>query len=237
MSEPIDEYCIQQITDFKDHKLVSITKEGLELPSSEEDKDRFNTLKTDYELVCTKIKEMLDGKIESVTVSTLLNSSPCCIVTGNHGWSANMERIMKAQALRDNNSMGFMMSKKHLEINPSHPIINRIRDQINDNEDNISHIKSLVYLIYDTALLTSGFTLEEPTVFANRMYNIIQLGLGINPDDETIPENHETIPENHETIPENHESHVPQNNSETYKSYSNNLDNDALNNEDMEHVD
>ena len=179
MGEPIDEYCIQQVSDFKEHKLISITKEGFTLPESDEEKLRQETLRSEYDSVCQKIKEMLNGKVESVNISTRLVDSPCCIVTGSHGWSANMERIMKAQALRDNQSMGFMSSKKHLEINPNHPIISTIRNRLSQEEPDLATINNLVFLIYDTALLTSGFTLEQPNVFASRMYNIIELGLGI----------------------------------------------------------
>ena len=166
MGEPIDEYCIQQVSDFKEHKLISITKEGFTLPESDEEKLRQETLRSEYDSVCQKIKEMLNGKVESVNVSTRLVDSPCCIVTGSHGWSANMERIMKAQALRDNQSMGFMSSKKHLEINPNHPIISTIRNRLSQEEPDLATINNLVFLIYDTALLTSGFTLEQPNVFA-----------------------------------------------------------------------
>lgn len=104
-------------------KLVSVTKEGLELPESEEDKKKFEEDKVKYEKLCKVIKDILDKKVQKVSVSNRLTSSPCCIVTSEYGWSANMERIMKAQALSTSSTMGYMASKKNLEINPDHSIM------------------------------------------------------------------------------------------------------------------
>merc|ERR1712228_974771 len=108
MTEPIDEYVVQQLKEFDGKNLVSVTKEGLELPEDEEEKKKTEA---------DKEKDILDKKIEKVVVSNRLVSSPCCIVTSQYGWTANMERIMKAQALRDTSTMGYMAAKKHLEIN------------------------------------------------------------------------------------------------------------------------
>merc|ERR1712023_317719 len=123
MVEPIDEYCVQQLKEYDGKKLVAVTKEGLELPEDEEEKKKFEEDKAKYEQLCKVMKDILDKKVEKVTVSNRLVSSPGCIVTGQYGWSANMERIMKAQALRDATSMGYMAAKKHFEINPDHAII------------------------------------------------------------------------------------------------------------------
>jgi molecular chaperone HtpG len=104
-------------------KLVSVTKENLELPESEDEKKKFEEDKVKYEKLCKVMKDILDKKVQKVSVSNRLVSSPCCIVTSEYGWSANMERIMKGQALRDSSTMGYMASKKHLEINPDHSIM------------------------------------------------------------------------------------------------------------------
>lgn len=112
-----------------------------------------------------------------VTVSNRLVSSPCCIVTSTYGWTANMERIMKAQALRDNSTMGYMMAKKHLEINPDHPIVETLRQKA-DADKNDKAVKDLVVLLFETALLSSGFSLEDPQTHSNRIYRMIKLGLG-----------------------------------------------------------
>merc|ERR1711922_110847 len=120
MTEPIDEYVVQQLKEFDGKNLVSVTKEGLELPEDEEEKKKKEADKAKFEPLCKVMKDILDKKVEKVVVSNRLVSSPCCIVTSQYGWTANMERIMKAQALRDTSTMGYMAAKKHLEINPDH---------------------------------------------------------------------------------------------------------------------
>uniref|UniRef100_A0A8C6K9F7 Heat shock protein 90, alpha (cytosolic), class B member 1 n=1 Tax=Nothobranchius furzeri TaxID=105023 RepID=A0A8C6K9F7_NOTFU len=184
MTEPIDEYCVQQLKEFDGKTLVSVTKEGLELPEDEDEKKKMEEDKAKYENLCKLMKEILDKKVEKVTVSNRLVSSPCCIVTSTYGWTANMERIMKAQALRDNSTMGYMMAKKHLEINPDHPIMETLRQKA-EADKNDKAVKDLVVLLFETALLSSGFSLDDPQTHSNRIYRMIKLGLGI--DDDDIP--------------------------------------------------
>uniref|UniRef100_A0A4W4FX61 Histidine kinase/HSP90-like ATPase domain-containing protein n=1 Tax=Electrophorus electricus TaxID=8005 RepID=A0A4W4FX61_ELEEL len=177
MVEPIDEYCVQQLKEFDGKTLVSVTKEGLELPEDEEEKKKMEEDKSKFENLCKLMKEILDKKVEKVTVSNRLVSSPCCIVTSTYGWTANMERIMKAQALRDNSTMGYMMAKKHLEINPDHPIMETLRQKA-EADKNDKAVKDLVILLFETALLSSGFSLDDPQTHSNRIYRMIKLGLG-----------------------------------------------------------
>eukprot|EP00064_Thunnus_orientalis_P009655 superscaffoldBa00001240_g9680 len=184
MTEPIDEYCVQQLKEFDGKSLVSVTKEGLELPEDEEEKKKMEEDKAKFENLCKLMKEILDKKVEKVTVSNRLVSSPCCIVTSTYGWTANMERIMKAQALRDNSTMGYMMAKKHLEINPDHPIVETLRQKA-EADKNDKAVKDLVILLFETALLSSGFSLDDPQTHSNRIYRMIKLGLGI--DDDDVP--------------------------------------------------
>merc|ERR1711976_350487 len=182
MTEPIDEYCVQQLKEYDGKKLVSVTKEGLQLPEDEDEKKKFEEDKAKFEKFCEQVKEILGtSRVEKVVVSNRLATSPCCIVTAEHGWSANMERIMKAQALRDNSTMGYMAAKKHLEVNPDHSIIRAINDKITADENDRS-IKDLVLLMYETALLTSGFSLDDPQVHASRIHKMIKLGLSIDDD-------------------------------------------------------
>ncbi|CAI2354242.1 unnamed protein product [Caenorhabditis sp. 36 PRJEB53466] len=186
MCDPIDEYCVQQLKEYDGKKLVSVTKEGLELPESEEEKKKFEEDKVKYENLCKVIKDILEKKIEKVAVSNRLVSSPCCIVTSEYGWSANMERIMKAQALRDSSTMGYMAAKKHLEINPDHAIMKTLRERV-EADKNDKTVKDLVVLLFETALLSSGFSLEEPQSHASRIYRMIKLGLDIGDDDVEVP--------------------------------------------------
>lgn len=184
MTEPIDEYCVQQLKEFDGKKLVSVTKEGLELPEDEEDKKKREQDKEKYEPLCKLMKDILDKKVEKVLVSNRLVSSPCCIVTSQYGWSATMERIMKAQALRDTSTMGYMAAKKHLEINPDHSIIKTLKTKV-DQDKNDKSVKDLVTLLYETSLLASGFALELPQQHADRIFRMVKLGLGIDEEDAT----------------------------------------------------
>ena len=186
MTEPIDEYVVQQMKEFDGKQLVSVTKEGLELPEDEEEKKKREEDKAKYENLCKVMKNILDNKVEKVVVSNRLVDSPCCIVTSQYGWTANMERIMKAQALRDTSTMGYMAAKKHLEINPDHAIIDTLRQKAEVDKSDKA-VKDLVILLFETALLSSGFTLDEPQVHAARIYRMIKLGLGID-EEESAPE-------------------------------------------------
>lgn len=185
MTEPIDEYVVQQMREYDGKTLVSVTKEGLELPEDEEEKKKREEDKVKFEGLCKVMKNILDSKVEKVVVSNRLVESPCCIVTAQYGWSANMERIMKAQALRDTSTMGYMAAKKHLEINPDHSIVETLRQKA-DADKNDKAVKDLVILLYETALLSSGFTLDEPQVHASRIYRMIKLGLGIDEDEPVV---------------------------------------------------
>ncbi|XP_053672712.1 heat shock protein 83 [Anopheles nili] len=187
MTEPIDEYVIQQLKEYKGKQLVCVTKEGLDLPEDEAEKKKREEDKTKFENLCKVMKSVLESKVEKVVVSNRLVDSPCCIVTSQFGWSANMERIMKAQALRDSSAMGYMAGKKHLEINPDHAIVETLRQRA-DADKNDKAVKDLVILLYETALLSSGFSLDEPGTHASRIYRMIKLGLGIDEDEPMAAE-------------------------------------------------
>jgi molecular chaperone HtpG len=179
--DPIDEYAVQQIKEYDGKKLKSVTKEGLQL-DDEDDKKKTEELKADFEGLCALIKEVLGQKVEKVEVSTRLTDSPCALVTSEFGWSANMERIMKAQALRDSSMSSYMVSKKTMEINAEHPIMTELKSK-GDADKSDKTVKDLIWLLFDTALLTSGFSLEEPTQFAGRIHRMIKLGLSIDEGD------------------------------------------------------
>jgi len=187
MVEPIDEYVVQQMKEYDGKQLVSVTKEGLELPEDDDDKKKREEDKAKFEPLCKVMKDILDKKVEKVVVSNRLVESPCCIVTSQYGWTANMERIMKAQALRDTSTMGYMTAKKHLEINPDHPVMETLRQKAEADKHDKA-VKDLVMLLYETALLSSGFTLEDPQVHAARIYRMIKLGLGIDEEESQLVE-------------------------------------------------
>jgi len=183
MIDPIDEYAVQQLKEFEGKKLLAATKEGLDLAEDEDEKKAFEEAKAKTESLCKLMKEVLDDKVEKVVVSNRLADSPCVLVTGEYGWSANMERIMKAQALRDATQSAYMASKKTMEVNPTNSIITALREKA-DADQSDKTVKDLIWLLYDTSLLTSGFSLEEPATFASRIHRLVKLGLSIDDDDD-----------------------------------------------------
>merc|ERR1719421_2516411 len=192
MCDPIDEYAVQQLKEYEGKKLVCATKEGINLGETEDEKKELEELKAKAAPLCTLIKEVLEDKVEKVVVSNRLENAPCVLVTGEFGWSANMERIMKAQALRDSQSSAYMMSKKTMEINPSNPIISSLIDKVTADQSDKT-VKDVIWMLFDTSLLTSQFSLDDPTVFAGRIHRLIKLGLSIDDDDEEDVE--EDMPE------------------------------------------
>jgi len=183
MVDPIDEYAVQQLKEFEGKKLLSATKEGLQIEEDEDEKKAFEEAKAKTEGLCKLMKEVLDEKVEKVVISNRLADSPCCLVTGEYGWSANMERIMKAQALRDSTQSAYMSSKKTMEINPTNTIINALREKA-DADQSDKTVRDLIWLLYDTSLLTSGFSLDEPATFSARIHRLVKLGLSLDDDDD-----------------------------------------------------
>ena len=202
MVDPIDEYVVQQLKEYDGKKLVSVTKEGLELDETEEEKQAKEERKKAFEPLCTLMKDILGDKVEKVVVGDRIVDSPCVLVTGEYGWSANMERIMKAQALRDSSMAMYMSSKKTLEINAENPIMEELRKR-SETDKGDKTVKDLVQLLFESALLASGFSLDDPNTFSNRIYRMVKLGLSIDdtgddlglPDDDELPELEENAEE------------------------------------------
>merc|ERR1711953_509976 len=201
LTDPIDEYAIQQLKDYQGKTMACATKEGLDLCLSEEEKKKQEEEKAAFEGLCKKVKDILGSKVEKVIISDRMVNSPCSLVTGEYGWSANMERIMRAQALRDSTMSKYMMAKKTMELNPQLPIVKSLKDKLADDSGDKS-AKDLVMLLYETSLLTSGFSLEDPSSFSGRIHKLIRLGLSIEGDDDDADGDEDLSGDDEDDVPQ-----------------------------------
>lgn len=185
MVDPIDEFVLQQkLKEYDGKKLVSITMDGLfEPPEDDDDKecDRGDEERAEHERLCARIKEILGNRVEEVKMSRRISESPCVVVTEKFGFSANIERILKAGALRDSKATSSSSSyvAKILEVNPKHAIIRSLRRMVKKGKNEELLMKDLVLLMFDVALVVSGFSIEETDLFAKRVYGVARLGLGL----------------------------------------------------------
>merc|ERR1711907_113413 len=158
MVDPIDEYAVQQLKEYDGKKLKSTTKEGLHI-EDEDEKKKLEELKAEFEPLTKLMKEVLGDKVEKVLVGSRMADSPRVLTTSEYGWAANMERIMKAQAVRGNSMTSYMVSKKTMEINPKHSIMTELKKKAAADKSDKT-VKDLIWLLFDTSLLTSGFNLD-----------------------------------------------------------------------------
>jgi len=202
MVDPLDEYLMNHMTEYESKKFMSVSKEGFKLDESEDEKTREKILKEKFSDLAAWMKTVYGDKVEKVVVSNRIRSSPCVLVTGQYGWSANMERIMKKQAFANKDQQQYMVSKKTLEINPRHPLIKELKARSEQNPDD-SELKDMANLLYDSALLNSGFDMASPTDFASRVYRVMAKNMNIDPklefdEDEKIEVSQDSEPANNE---------------------------------------
>lgn len=181
MTDPMDEYLLDELVKFDGKNLISATKEELEFPETDEEKKKREQDQRKFENLCKVIKEILGKNVEKVVISNRLIQSPCCIVTSKHGWTANMERILKAQKLYDSSTENYMRAKKQLEINPDHPIINTLKEKAENNPRDKA-VSDLVILLFETSMLSSGFELKYPQFLVSKIYKMIECGLSLEED-------------------------------------------------------
>ena len=195
MVDPIDEYMVQNVTKYKDVELLNISKEGVKIDGDDTNEEDISKK---YENFCNKIKKMLDNRVEKVCMSSRLGDEPCCVSSTKYGWSANMERIIKAQTLQNDNivQQSQFMSKKVFELNPSNIVIKKLHEKYIDNNMDESTMKNMIDLLYETALLASGYIQEDPSHFSKKVYNMISLGIdgGGDEDEEAVDLEEEDSP-------------------------------------------
>lgn len=192
MTEAIDEYIIQHLDKYEDHKLVNITKENADIEGNKIDQDT----KKSYEGFCKKIKEVIGDQVTKVTVSNLPEDEPCCVTAASFGWSANMERIMKAQTLQANSvqQQANYMTKRNLEVNPQHKMIKKLYKDYNDSSMNENMFKNVIMLLFQTAMISSGYIQEDPSSYSKKVYDMISMGMSVGDDAAAETPSAETIP-------------------------------------------
>ncbi|KAE8674791.1 Endoplasmin-like protein [Hibiscus syriacus] len=177
-TDPVDEYLMQYLMDYDGKQFQNVSKEGLKIGKDPKNKE----LKESFKELTKWWKGALAGEnVDEVKISNRLDNTPCVVVTSKFGWSSNMERIMQSQTLSDASKQAYMRGKRVLEINPRHPIIKELRERVvKDPED--EGVKQTAQLIYQTALMESGFNLPDPKEFASRIYSSVRSSLDISPD-------------------------------------------------------
>jgi len=196
LTDPIDEYAIQNLTEFDGKKLQSVTKEGLKFGDEEEvDGKRADLYKEQFKPLTKWLKDLYSETVEKIAVSSRLQDTPCIFVTSQYGYSANMERIMQSQAFADNKRTQYLVSKKTMEINPRHPIVVELLKRSEESPDD-DDTKDLAWILHDTALLNSGFPVSDAKTFSARMYRMLKNGLALDSLDLVaeieVPEEEET---------------------------------------------
>merc|ERR1719261_1089905 len=210
LSDHLDEPCIQKLADYEGKKFVSIQKADVKLDESEDEKKRFSKLKDMYKPLTdwwkdkltelTKKGAMKDGgvKVESVAISKRLTESPVVVVTSQFGYSAQQEKVMKAQAFQNKDQMSMMAGRKTLEINPNHPVIADLLAKVKANKEDATAIDT-AQVLFQTALIESGYEIADPTSLVNRVYRLMSKELGVDPDaplkEVEVPEEEEEAEE------------------------------------------
>lgn len=188
--ESMDEYCITQLKEYKDFKLVDCSKDDIEVPLSDEEKAQKAQQKEDLQTLCRVTKDVLGDKVEKVVISDRLAQQPAAVSTAAFGWSSNMAKIMRNQPLGGDNTMySFMKPKQTLELNPDHTIVKSLQSRLGDASNIDKVVRDSIWLLYETSLLTSGFELDEPQVYSNRIFKLLSLGIQTDDvvEDDDVP--------------------------------------------------
>merc|ERR1719443_1971617 len=189
MTDSVDEYTVQHLTEFEGKRLINASREGLKLEEGDKEKRREDKYKEIFKPLLDYAKELLGKKVEKVQISKHLVNSPVVVLSADYGWTAQMEKVMKSQAFADQSKFEFMKSKRMFEINPRHPIIIELNNRIKENVDD-SQVKDQVMSLYLAGVVSAGYSLtpEDAQDFADRVKNLVTVSLGVEPDAALAPE-------------------------------------------------
>merc|ERR1712091_131299 len=210
LSDHLDEPCLQKLADYEGKKFVSIQKADVKLDETEEEKKKFSKLKDMYKPLTDWWKEKLTEltekgamkdagtKIEKVELSKRLTDSPVVVVTSQFGYSAQQEKIMKAQAFQNKDQIGMMSGRKTLEVNANHPVIVDLLSKVKDDKENAAALDT-AQVLFQTALIESGYEIADPSALVSRVYRLMSKELGVDPDapikEVEVPEEEEEAEE------------------------------------------
>merc|ERR1712166_1555267 len=193
LTDHLDEPCIQKLADYEGKKFVSIQKADVKLDESEDEKKRFSKVKDMYKPLTDWWKDALTDltekgamkdagvKVEKVEISKRLTESPVVVVTSQFGYSAQQEKIMKAQAFQNKDQINMMSGRKTLEINPNHPVIVNLLTKIKADKEDKAAVDS-ASVLFQTALIESGYEIADPSTLVKRIYKLMSKELGVDPD-------------------------------------------------------
>merc|ERR1712190_674689 len=210
LADHLDEPCIQKLADYEGKKFVSIQKADVKLDETEEEKKKFSKLKDMYKPLTDWWKEKLTDltekgamkdagvKVEKVEISKRLTESPVVVVTSQFGYSAQQERVMKAQSFQNKDQISMMSGRKTLEVNPNHPVIVDLLGKVKGNKEDKAALDT-AQVLFQTALIESGYEIADPSALVNRVYRLMSKELGVDPDaplkEVEIPEEEEEAEE------------------------------------------
>merc|ERR1739846_300401 len=213
LDDHLDEPCLQKLSDYEGKKFVSIQKADVKLDETEEEKKRFSKVKDMYKPLTDWWKDSLTEftekgamkdagvKIEKVEISKRLTESPVVVVTSQFGYSAQQEKVMKAQAFQNKDQIGMMSGRKTLEVNPNHPVIIDLLSKVKTDKDDKPALDT-AQVLFQTALIESGYELADASALVNRVYRLMSKELGVDPDapltEVEVPEEEETEEEEEE---------------------------------------
>ena len=185
LGDPIDEFCVQHLSEYEKRKVKSIAKDDVNILDGNDEisKKKLQKLKEMYKPLTEWFKKHLGKEVEKVTVSNKLEDDPVFILTSQYGYSAQMEKINRAQAFANQEkAASYMLAKKTLEINPHHPVIKEMLQKVKNSEEVDEEVQEYGTLLYNMALLNSGFLIENPTEFIVPMQKLLKVGFGLRKD-------------------------------------------------------